>query len=139
MTLRSWLHDISKRIKFLPWIGEQPYTEMLFWQFSNINIYIKIVENIPDQHLNVWLISKTNFFSVDLHFFGPCPLDLGITIHSNIDLVFFQKSWRIWLCWKIAWTTLQCMVILQSRGRNFILVEISWSQDLRVEHKAELL
>ena len=31
-------------------------------------------------------------------------------------------------------TTFQCMVMLQSRGQNFILVEINWSQDLRVEY-----
>ena len=32
-------------------------------------------------------------------FFGPCgPLDLRITIHSKVDLVFFQQSWYIWLC-----------------------------------------
>ena len=41
-----------------PWIGEQPYTEMLFWQFSNINIYVKNVEKIQDQHLIVWLFSN---------------------------------------------------------------------------------
>ena len=29
--------------------------------------------------------------------------------------------------------TFQCMVVHQSRGQNFILVKISWSQDLRVE------
>ena len=31
---------------------------MLFWQFSNVIIYVKIVGKIPDQHLNVWLISN---------------------------------------------------------------------------------
>ena len=66
-------------------------------------------------------------------FFGPCPLDWRIIIHLNVDLVFFQQSWHIWLCWKIARTTFQRMVVLQSRGHNFILVEILWSQDLRVE------
>ena len=55
---------------------------------------------------------------------GPCPLDWRITIHWNVDLVFFQHSWHIWLCWKNARTTFQCMVVLQSRGQNFILVEI---------------
>jgi hypothetical protein len=28
---------------------------VLFWQFSNIIIYVKIVGKIPDQHLNVWV------------------------------------------------------------------------------------
>ena len=55
---------------------------------------------------------------------GPYPLDWRITINSNIDLVFFQQSWHIWSCWKIDRTTFQCRVVLQSRGQNFILVEI---------------
>ena len=42
----------------VPWIGEQPYTEMLFWQFSNIFIYVKIIGKILDQHLSVWLFSN---------------------------------------------------------------------------------
>ena len=31
---------------------------MLFWQFSNKIIYVKIVGKIPDHHLNVWLFSN---------------------------------------------------------------------------------
>ena len=31
---------------------------MLFWQFSNIIIYVKIVGKIPDQHLSIWLFSN---------------------------------------------------------------------------------
>jgi hypothetical protein len=31
---------------------------MLFWQFSNIIIYVKIVGEIPDQYLGVWLFSN---------------------------------------------------------------------------------
>ena len=42
-TLRSWLHKILPKIEFCPWIGEQPYIKTLFGQFSNINIYAKIV------------------------------------------------------------------------------------------------
>ena len=67
---------------------------------------------------------------------GPCPLDWRITIHSNVDRVFFQQSWHIWLCWKITRTTFQCTVVLQSRGKDFLLVKILWKQDLRVEHIA---
>ena len=77
---------------------------MLFWQFSNILIYVKIVGKIPDQLLSVWLFSNPGnkvqilvesmgqICLVVLHLFGPCPLDLGITIHINVDLVFFQQS-----------------------------------------------
>ena len=42
----------------VPWIGEQPYTKLLFWQFSNTILYPKIVGQIPDQNLNVWLFSN---------------------------------------------------------------------------------
>ena len=42
----------------VPWIWEQPYTEIFFWQFSNIIIYVKIVGKIRDQHLSVWLFSN---------------------------------------------------------------------------------
>ena len=31
---------------------------MLFWQFSNIIIYVKIVGKILDQHLSVWLFTN---------------------------------------------------------------------------------
>ena len=76
---------------------------MLFWQFSNRIIYVKIVGKIPDQHLSVWsfsnpgdkvqiLVQSTGqICPVVLLFFGPCPLDLRLTIHSNVDLVFFQQ------------------------------------------------
>ena len=115
------------------------FTEMLFWQFSNIIIYVKIVERIPDQQLSVWLFSnpgeKVPFLLKVLHLFGPSPLDLRITIHTNVDLAFFQQSWHLWLCWKIATTTFQCLGVIQSRGQHFIIVKIYWSQDLRVEHK----
>ena len=43
-----------KEYNFVPWIGEQTYTEMLFWKFSNIIIYVNIAGKIPDKHLNVW-------------------------------------------------------------------------------------
>ena len=49
---------------------------------------------------------------------GPCPLDWRRTIHWNIAPVFFQQSWHMWSCWKIARARFQCMVVLQSRGPN---------------------
>ena len=70
--------------------------------------------------------------------FGTCPLDLRITLHVHVDMVFLQQSWHILVCWKIARTQFQCMVVLQSREQHFILVEIWWSQDLRVEHMCSI-
>ena len=48
----------QQKLNFVPWIGEQPYTEILFWQFSNIIIYVKTVGKILDRHLNVWVFSN---------------------------------------------------------------------------------
>ena len=50
--------SFQEEYNVVPWIGEQPYTEMLFRQFSNIIIYVKIVGKIPDQLLSVWLFSN---------------------------------------------------------------------------------
>ena len=76
---------------------------MLFWQRSNKLVYVTIVGKIPDQHLNVWLFSNPGdkvqkdgelhekyvpYFQQESR---PCPLDWRITIHSNVDLVFFQQ------------------------------------------------
>ena len=78
---------------------------MLFWLFSNIIIYVKIVGKIQDQHFSVWLFSNPgdkvqvlvestgqSFVPKFSIFFGHCPLDLRKTINSNVDLVFFQQS-----------------------------------------------
>ena len=122
--------NFNKNKKKFPRIREQPYTEILFCQFSNIITYVKIVGKILDQYLSVWVFpnlgdkvqivveSTGQICPVVLQFSGPCPLDLRITIHSNVDLIFFQQFWHLLLCWKIARTTFQCMDVLhlQSRG-----------------------
>ena len=46
---------------------------------------------------------------------GPCPRDCRTTIHCNIGLKFFHRPWYIWSFFKIAKTTFQRMVVLQSR------------------------
>ena len=86
---------------------------MLFWQFSNIIIYVEIVGKIPDHHLNVWLFSNQGdkiqilvesmgqICPVVLHLFGPCPLDLRIPLHSNVDLVFSNNLDIYDLVWKL--------------------------------------
>ena len=67
-------------------------------------MFVKIDGKIPSQQLNDRLFfnpgdkvqipveSTGQICLVVLHFFGPCHLDLRITIHSNVDLVFFQQS-----------------------------------------------
>ena len=113
---------------------------MLFWQFSKIIIYVKIVGKYQ---ISIWMygysqIQRTGSkkdgelrdksVSYFQHKSGPCPLNWRITIHSNVDLVFFQQFWHIWLCGKITRTTFQWMVVLQSRRQNFILVEARISE-----------
>ena len=105
-------------------------------EIFNIIIYFKIGGKIPDHNLSAWLLfnprdkvqilveSTGQICPAVLHIFWPRPLDLRINIHLNVDLVFFQQSWHIYLCWKNAKTTFQCMVVLQSRGQNFILFAI---------------
>ena len=44
---------------FVPRIGEQPYTEMLFWQFSNI---IKCVKIVDKYQINMWVYGYLPFF-----------------------------------------------------------------------------
>ena len=50
-------NNFHKNWKFVPWIGEQPYIETLFWHFSNMTIYIRVYGKMQDQHLKVLLFS----------------------------------------------------------------------------------
>ena len=56
---------------------------------------------------------------------GTCPLDWRIIKHSNVDRLFFQQSWHIWIYWKIARTTFECLVVLQSRGQILSLLKLN--------------
>ena len=65
LTLIHMLHseilaslNFNKNQNFFPWIGEQLFTEMLFRQFSNITVYIRVVGKIQDQHFIVSLFSN---------------------------------------------------------------------------------
>ena len=112
-TLRSWHHQISTRIKICP----------LDWRTTiHWNVVLAIFQH-NDICQDCWknTISTCTCMVIlesrgqvpklrdkSVPYFqqesGPCPLDWRITIHSNVDLVFFQQSWHIWLCWKIART-----------------------------------
>ena len=50
--------SFKKKIYLVPWIGEHPYIEMLFRQFSNITIYVRLVGKMLDQHYNDLLFSN---------------------------------------------------------------------------------
>ena len=93
---------------------------MLFWQFSNIITYVKIVGKIPDQHLSVWLISNQgDNVQILVESTGQiCPVVLHLfwTLSPGLENNHTLKCWSdifptILLCWKIA--TFKCMVVLQ--------------------------
>ena len=144
-TLRTWLHLMSTRIKFCPQDWKQPYIKMLVWQFSNIIIYVKIIGKIPDQHLNVWLFSnqgdKVQKRKKPTGQICPVLSTRIWTFSLGLEDNHTLKCWSgifptILTCMillKIARTTFQCMVVLQSWRQNWILAEILWSQFLRVE------
>ena len=137
-TLKSWVHKISTRIKFCP----------LDWRTTiHWNVVLAIFQHYnicqdcwKKYQINIWMYhysqiqgtrSKKDGKQQDksVPYFqqesGPCPLDERITIHSNVHLVFFQQSWHIFKCWKIARPTFQCMVVLQSRRKKKFLVKIN--------------
>ena len=74
--------NFNKNKFFVPWIGKQPFTEMLFWQFPNIIIYVRIVGKISDQYLNVWLFSN--------------PMDKAPKRRRNTGQICPVLSTRIW-------------------------------------------
>ena len=129
-TLRSWLHQNLTRIILVPWIGEQPYVEMLFGLFSNINIYVKIVRKMQDQHLmyhyspiqGTRSTKEWKLWDESVPYFQqeswPCPLDWRRIMHWNVVLAFFKQPWYMRLRCKITVTTFLCMVVLQSRGQD---------------------
>ena len=57
----------------------------------------------------------------------------GLPLHWNVGPAFFQPPLHIWLCCKISGTAFQCLDVLQSKDKNLILVQIWWSQDLRIQ------
>ena len=48
----------NKNQKLFLWIGEQPFIEMMFWQFSNITINIRVYVKMPNQYFKVLLFSN---------------------------------------------------------------------------------
>ena len=62
---------------------------MLFWQFSNIFIYVKIVGKITDQHLSVWLFSNPG----DKYQICPFVLHLFWNLSPGFENNYTLKCW----------------------------------------------
>ena len=91
-----------------------PYVSGLMGKcWTNISVY-RSSSIMGTKSLKNWkLLDKSVPYSWQE--LGPCPLDWRTTIHCNIGPAFFHRPWYIWLCLKIAKTTFQRMVVLQSR------------------------
>ena len=120
---------------------------MLFWQFSKIIINVKIVEGEKTRSaLECMVILKyrgqgpkkmekygTNMsraFNKNLDLFPW--LDCRISIHSNVDLVFFQQFWHVG---KLPEQHFSEWLLSNPGNKILFFVEILWSQELRVEQK----
>ena len=109
-----------------PWIGEQSYIEMLFRQFSNLTTYVSVFGKLLYQHFNLSLFSNPGVKVLILveSMVQICPLVfflyflLSKMIYWNVGPTISQQRWHAWLTWKIVRTTLQCMVVLQSKGKE---------------------
>ena len=70
---------------------------MLFWPFSNIIIYVKIVSKTPDQHLNVWLSSnpgdKVQILVESMGQICPIVLHLFWTLSPGFENKHMFKFW----------------------------------------------
>ena len=93
--------NITMYVKIVGKIPDQHgYSPIQETTFSNITMYVKIVGKIPDQHgyspiQGTWSKKGGELLDKYVPYFqqesGPCHLDWRITIHSNVDLVFFQQ------------------------------------------------
>ena len=50
--------NFNKNKNLVPWIGEQWYIEMLFWQFFNITTCMRVVGQMPKQHFDALFFSN---------------------------------------------------------------------------------
>ena len=123
--------NFNNKFNLFPRIWEQPYIEMLFRQLSNITTYIRGRENCQTKiSIYCYFPIQETMFEKDVKlqdifvpYFqqkpGSFPLDGKTMIHWNVGPPIFQQPWYMLLCWKNAWTTFQCMIVLQSRGNNY--------------------
>ena len=122
---------------------------MLFLQFSNIIIYVKIVGKIPDQHLSVWLFSNPgDKVHILVESMGQICL---VVLHIFWTLSHGFENNHAFKCWSGNFATILTNFIMLEICQNnislygcspiqvkkFYLVKILWSQDLRMELKGD--
>ena len=93
---------------------------MLFRQFSNIIIYVKIFGKIPDQHLNVWLFSnpgdKVQILVESTGQICPVVLHLFWTLSPG-----FENN-QTFKCWSGIFPTILTYMIMLENSQNNISV-----------------
>ena len=93
---------------------------MLFWQFSNIIIYVKIIGKIPDQNLSVWLLSnpgdKVQILVESTGQICPVVLHLFWTLSPG-----FENN-HTFKCWSGIFPTILTYMIMLENCQNNISV-----------------
>ena len=92
----------------------------MFWQFSNMIIYVKIVVKIPNQHLYVWFFSNPgDKVSKKMETFGT---NLSRTFNKNLDLVPWIGYNHTFKCWSCIFPTILTYMIMWENYQNNISV-----------------
>ena len=93
---------------------------MLFWQFTNIIIYVKIVGKIPNQHYSVWFFSypgdKVQILVESTRQICPIVLHLFWTLSPG-----FENN-HIFKCWSDIFPTILTYLIMLENCQKNILV-----------------
>ena len=97
---------------------------MLFWQFFNIIIYVKIVGKIPDQLLSVWLFSNPrDYVQILVESTGQiCP----VVLHLFWTLSPGFGNNHTFKCWSGIFPTILTYMIMLENCQNNIPVH-GWS------------
>ena len=93
---------------------------MLFWNFSNIIIYVNIVGKIPDQHLSVWIFfnpgDKVQILVESTGQICPIVLHLFLTLSPEFENIHKYK------CWSGIFPTILTYMIMFENCQNKISV-----------------
>ena len=129
-TLRSWLHETSALIMTLSPGLEKNYTsERSSNSFPGTTCMSGCLENcqksipkswgspIQGTISNFFVKLQDRFVPLFLHILGPFLLDWRTSGLWNVFLTVFQAPWHTCHSWKTLGTSLQCVVLLQSRGQ----------------------
>ena len=114
----------------VPWIKEQRYIKMLFQQFSNMTMKVKVVGKVQEQHFNVWLFSnpedKVMILVKSRRQICPIVFLLFWTLSTGLEnndalkcqSCIFPTTLIYVVMLENCQSNFECMVVLQSRGQD---------------------